>query len=189
MKSHKLLSSKRVSITDNNTGFRKDIEVRTFRMPNGLVDRQFLDAGQDSVQVFALTKGDNRVITVEQYRSGPNKVVCELPGGGIKPGELDIDAAGRELLEETGFEAKSLTPMFVQNYGPYDLGKRHGFLAEDCVKSTEGQNLDPNEFISVKLWDLDEFVKKILTGGPDQSIRGWDLAVFALLKSGRNPLQ
>jgi ADP-ribose pyrophosphatase len=73
-----------------------------YRLPDGSeADWDLLDEG-DSVAVLALT-ADHTVVLARQYRPGPGRILDELPGGVIDPGESPSDAAGRELLEETGY--------------------------------------------------------------------------------------
>lgn len=60
----------------------------------------------DWAQVVALT-GDDRVVLVRQYRHGIGGVTLELPGGIVDPGETPLEAAARELAEETGYVADS----------------------------------------------------------------------------------
>lgn len=45
---------------------------------------------------------EGRILMVRQYRHPVEKVLLELPAGGIDPGETPEQAAGRELREETG---------------------------------------------------------------------------------------
>lgn len=52
--------------------------------------------------VICLDEGGNLVM-VEQYRHGVTRFSIELPAGAVEPGEDPIDAAKRELLEETGY--------------------------------------------------------------------------------------
>ncbi|MBX6315066.1 MAG: NUDIX hydrolase [Isosphaeraceae bacterium] len=56
----------------------------------------------DAVNVVALTP-DRRVILVEQFRAGSGRDSLETPGGLLDPGEDPLEAAARELLEETGY--------------------------------------------------------------------------------------
>lgn len=54
---------------------------------------------------------DNNVLTVSQYRYALAKNSLEIPEGGAAPNELPLDAAKRELLEETGYQAEQWTKL------------------------------------------------------------------------------
>jgi ADP-ribose pyrophosphatase len=61
---------------------------------------------------------DGQVLLIEQYRTPVDARVIELPAGlaGDEPGsesEPLLEAARRELLEETGYEANELVEAFV----------------------------------------------------------------------------
>ena len=61
--------------------------------------------GYEAAAILALTP-DNKLVISEQYRPGPDRSMYELPGGFLDEGEQQEQAAKRELLEETGYEAK-----------------------------------------------------------------------------------
>ena len=58
------------------------------------------------MNILALTSSDEAVL-IRQYRHGTRAIVTEIPGGMIDDGEQPIQAARRELQEETGFTAKT----------------------------------------------------------------------------------
>ncbi|MGO9486183.1 MAG: NUDIX hydrolase [Rhodomicrobium sp.] len=63
----------------------------------------------DWVNVVALDAADN-VLLVRQYRHGLGRISLELPAGCIDAGEPVLEAAARELAEETGYgKARELT--------------------------------------------------------------------------------
>jgi len=48
----------------------------------------------------------NRVLLVRQYRLPADQYLWELPAGKLDPGETPLQAAKRELAEETGYKAR-----------------------------------------------------------------------------------
>ena len=61
----------------------------------------------DYAAVVAIT-AEERIVIVRQFRPAVERYTLELPSGLIDPGETPAEAARRELLEETGYEADDL---------------------------------------------------------------------------------
>jgi len=132
------------------------------------MERVVVDA-PDWVNVVALTP-DREVIVVKQHRFGVSAPTIEIPGGMIDPGEEPLQAATRELREETGYVAERWTSMGHVAPNPAFLNNRcHHFLAEGCAISGE-QLQDPGEDIHVGLMSLDQMRAAILDGTVDHSL-------------------
>jgi len=158
-------------------GVRKGTEYRIFTTTfedlenprtGRRMERVVVDA-PDWVNVVALTP-DREVIVVKQHRFGVSAPTIEIPGGMVDPGEEPIEAAMRELREETGYEAESWTALGHVAPNPAFLNNRcHHFLAEGC-KVTGEQRQDPGEDIHVGAMPLDQMRARILDGSVDHSL-------------------
>ena len=120
----------------------------------------------DAVAMFAITN-DKEILLVIQPRVAlptETKVDIELPAGYIEKDEDILDAAARELKEETGYIAKNMIK--IDSYYP-SLGnsgeKIHIVLSLGCEKKSE-QNLDKDEFVSFIKVNIKEF-KYLLENG------------------------
>jgi 8-oxo-dGTP pyrophosphatase MutT (NUDIX family) len=78
------------------------IRVDTCELPDGQTIHAHVLEYDDEVMVFALTK-HQEVVLIKQYRHGVQKAIVELPGGSVDEGESPLEAAKRELMEETGY--------------------------------------------------------------------------------------
>jgi ADP-ribose pyrophosphatase len=75
--------------------------------PGGVRVRRDLIHHSGSVVVLAVDDSGKtpRVLLERQYRHAAGDYLWELPAGRIDPGEQELHAAQRELLEETGYTA------------------------------------------------------------------------------------
>ena len=92
---------------------------------------------------------DGSLLMVENYRHGVGQQLLELPGGFINPGETPTHAAGRELLEETGYAARVLKEIsFHYTWPGRCTQKNHVFRAQGLFKHSS-QTLDTLETIKI----------------------------------------
>ncbi|MFO0723028.1 MAG: NUDIX hydrolase [Myxococcota bacterium] len=117
----------------------------------------------DWVNVIPITP-EGRVVFIRQYRVGTRRVTLEIPGGMVDPGETPLDAAIRELREETGYQAGRVRALGAIEPNPAIQNNRcHSFLAEDCVLS-HAQEQDEAEDIEVELMELARVPALIVSG-------------------------
>jgi ADP-ribose pyrophosphatase len=143
---------------------RRAVFAKTYRMPDGseAVFTVIGDASSRAVACVALTSRRTAVLA-EQYRPGPERLMMELPGGGVEPGESLADGAARELAEETGYVPEELVYLGEMRYDAYSGGSRNYFLATGCERRQE-QQLDPAEFVAVREVSLGDLVTLAMTG-------------------------
>jgi len=100
-----------------------------------------------------------RVLLVRQYRLPAEKQLWELPAGRLDPGEKPLQAAKRELIEETGYRAKTWTKLASFFASPGFVQERMTiFLATDLTAGTatpmEDERIEARWFSSKELADL-----------------------------------
>ena len=91
----------------------------------------------DWINVIPLTE-EGEVLLLRQYRFGVEDFTLEIPGGMCDPGEEPREAAVRELLEETGYEASEWTELgWVHPNPAIQTNRCHSYLAQGLVRRGE----------------------------------------------------
>ena len=130
---------------------------------------------------------DGRLLMVRQYRDALDRETIEIPAGGLNGwDEPTINAAARELEEETGYRSDNLTKLVsVVTAVAFCNEVVDVYLATDLVKTS--QHLDEDEFIDVEKYTLDELKDMIFAGTiQDSKTISAVLAYDALLNRKKN---
>lgn len=104
--SHKKFEEFTVSSESIFQGKIISLQVDHVKLPNGEMATREIVKHPGAVAVLAIV--DNRMIVVEQYRKPLEKSQVEIPAGKLDRGEDPMEAARRELEEETGYQCGSL---------------------------------------------------------------------------------
>lgn len=135
------------------------VEAQQVKLPDGRVisDYHWIDL-KDYVMVFA-QMADGKVIVERQYKHGVGRVTLTLPAGAIEDGEPPLEAAKRELLEETGYTSDDWQSLGTYvPHGSYGCGRAHPFLARNArwEATPNSGDLEDMEIVTMEvkeLWD------------------------------------
>jgi len=139
-------------------------KARAVLPSSGVAHEFILFDSPDWVNVVPVTDG-GKIVMVRQHRLGTDRMELEIPGGLVDPQDGDtLEAAKRELLEETGYGARSWIFLGSVSPNPALQGNRcHTFLAQGCRKEREPQP-DSTESLEVTEVRLAELPRLIAAG-------------------------
>lgn len=168
-----------------------DFRISRYRFPDGSEFEPYYSYSRRDYVVIVPFDEDGNLICVRQYRHGLKEVTTEFPAGGIERtdgkeygGDKDInaedalDAARRELHEETGYGSSEWTHLLsVPSNATISDNYAHLYMARNCRK-VSGQDLDDTEFVEVVKHSADEIDKMIKEGRFQQAVHvaAWLLA-------------
>src|SRR5512145_927931 len=129
-------------------GRRLWIEQRDIVLPNGLKRQKVIVHPSNAVAILPV-EGDQCKL-IRQYRYAIDDYIFEAPAGALEPGEDPLAAAGRELIEETGFAAEKVEPRgFIITTPGYTDEKIFLYEAHGLSRSQKYQK-DEDEIIEVR---------------------------------------
>lgn len=161
-----------------------DFRRSSYRFPDGSVFEPFYTYSRRDYVVVVASDKDGRYLCVRQFRQGIKEVTTEFPAGGIErtdgreygsgrslsESEDALEAAKRELLEETGYVSDDWRHLLtVPSNATIADNYAYIFMAENCYQSGE-QNLDETEFLNVRKYSADEIEEMIGKGNFQQAV-------------------
>ena len=133
--------------------------------PGGVTARRDLIHHSGSVVVLAVddSRAVPRVLLERQYRHAAADYLWELPAGRIDPGEDELNAAKRELLEETGYTASHWKRILKFYASPGFVAETMAVFLATGLRAGEAQPED-DEIIYKRMVPLQTAVRMVIRG-------------------------
>jgi ADP-ribose pyrophosphatase len=150
--------------------------------PDGFEIRRAIVHHRGSAVMMAVDDR-NRILLVHQYRLPAQRKLWELPAGRLDPGETPLQAAKRELVEETGYRAKNWKKLVLFYPSP-------GYVAETmtiylATNLTEGQATPMGDERIEARWFTPKEIEVAMDGGKIVDAKTM-LGYFHWKRSARN---
>ena len=158
----------------------------TYSLPNDEVGHYYYGEKAGGVIIIPMWN-DGRLVLVRQYRYLHDKFSVEFPRGGVEEDEPILQAAERELLEETGLESSEFIK--VGTYEPSSglfRDAMHVFVATTLSKGSPTL-VDVTEEFEILERRPDEFEDMVRRGEiwDGETLAAWALARNNVLATGR----
>ena len=161
------LTEKKISGENIFDGVVLHVRKDTIELPNGNTSTREYIKHNGAVCVIPVTDTEE-VVLERQFRYAIGKVLIEIPAGKLEPGEDRLEAAKRELKEETGYVAGNMHYIGEFYGSPALLEERVTmYLATELTKSE--MNLDEDEFLEVFTMPLEEAYEKVMANEFDDA--------------------
>lgn len=133
--------------------------------PGSIKVRRDLIHHSGSVVVLAVDNSTAipRVLLERQYRHAANNYLWELPAGRIDPGEQELAAAKRELIEETGYRADRWRRILKFYASPGFVAETMAVYLATGLRAGEAEP-EEDEVIQKRLLPLPTVVRMVVKG-------------------------
>lgn len=137
--------------------------VRRFQScPNGEKQERFVVRNRGAVALLPVLD-DGSVVLIRQYRAPTAGYIYEIPAGTREPGEEPIITAARELVEETGYRAGKIVPLYSFYSSPGIFQEKlHLFLATELTPGPTA--LESGEDITTVIKTKEEIAEMLRKG-------------------------
>jgi 8-oxo-dGTP pyrophosphatase MutT (NUDIX family) len=141
-----------------------------FRHPTDKREGIFLSIDTcDSVQIIAETV-ENKILLVQQFRFGSERLSLEFPAGRLENGEDIIGCAKRELFEETGYAGQNAEIIATLYHSPaVQMNKTYVVHITNCTQISQ-PHFDEMEEIATLVVTKAELINFIKSGEITSSI-------------------
>ena len=130
--------------------------------PSGFEIKRAIVAHSGSAVMMAVDEKD-RILLVRQFRLPAEKELWELPAGRLDPGESPLQAAKRELREETGYRAKSWVKLTSFWPSPGYVAEKMTIFLATGLTAGEQEPMD-DERIEIQWFSKKELSEAIRSG-------------------------
>ncbi len=167
-----------------------DFRRSRYRFPDGREYGPFYSYSRKSYVVIVAEDEDGNYLCVRQFRQGIRRVTVEFPAGGIETTEQTeyitaptadteaaLDAAKRELREETGYASDDWTHLIsIPSNATIADNYAHIFYVRSCKKAAQ-LDLDETEFLEPEVRTPDEIESFIQNGEFAQAmhVMAWEM--------------
>ena len=132
---------------------------------NGFEIRRAIVRHPGSAVMMAADSLD-RILLIRQYRLPAGQYLWEIPAGKLDPGETPLEAAKRELKEETGYSAETWTPLISYWPSPGFCAEKMNLFLATNLTAGEATPMD-DEQIEAR-WFTREEVEAMISSGEMQ---------------------
>jgi ADP-ribose pyrophosphatase len=130
-----------------------NLRVDTMRTPRG--EHSYEVVEHSGAVAVIVAPSPDQLVLVRQFRAPLGAYTWEVCAGGIDPGEEPLDAAVRELREETGFRAHSMRRLWTAYSAPgFCTELLHFFVTDDFERGAP--DFDEGEDIETRSFELEE---------------------------------